>query len=74
MMTCLEPDKIDEMWPPEIAALRASEDVYVKAYSITAPEIDLRYVIQAAETLRRVIEKLCRKEIVTVAEQLDIGW
>ncbi len=69
MMNCLEPDKVDEMWPPEIAVCRASEELYVKAFSIEAPQIDLRYVVQAAETLRLVVERLYRK-----AEKIDIGW
>ncbi len=76
MMSCLEPDRVDEMWPPEIAALRASEELYVKAYSIEAPQIDLRYVIQAVTTLGLVIERLCSKGVTTVAvvDARDIGW
>ncbi len=74
-MNCLEPDRVDEMWPPEIAALRASEELYVKAYSIEAPQIDLRYVAQAAENLRLVMERLRWKAIATmVALRDDIGW
>jgi hypothetical protein len=57
-MTCLEPDKVDELWPPEIATCRASEDLYVKAFSIEAPQIDLRYVKQALENLEIIMDKL----------------
>ena len=57
-MSCLEPDKIDELWPPEIAACRASADLYVKAFSIEAPKIDLQYVRQAYENLEIVMDKL----------------
>ncbi len=57
-MNCLEPDKIDELWPPEIATCRASEDLYVKAFSIEAPQIDLKYVKQAFENLGIVLDKL----------------
>ncbi len=64
-MTCLEPDKIDELWPPEVATLMASEDLYVKAYSVAYPQIDVRYVKQAADNLRLVLEKLSPQ---------DIGW
>ncbi len=58
MTNCLEPDKIDELWPPEIATWSASQDLYVKAFSIESSKIDLRYVRRAAETLELVIEKL----------------
>ncbi len=76
MMSCLEPDKVDEMWPPEIAVVRASEDLYAKAYSIEAPQIDLRYVVQAATTLGLVIERLCSKRVsvIVVDDEHDIGW
>ena len=57
-MNCMEPDKIDELWPPEIATCRASEELYVKAFSIESAQIDLRYVRQAAENLQMVMEKL----------------
>ncbi len=57
-MSCIEPDKIDELWPPEIAACRASEDLYVKAFSIEAPQIDIEYVKRAHENLGAVIDKL----------------
>ncbi len=57
-MNCLEPDKIDELWPPEIATCRASEDLYVKAFSIEAPQIDLRYVEQAFKNIGVVLDKL----------------
>ncbi len=57
-MSCIEPDKIDELWPPEIATCRASEDLYVKAFSIEAPQIDLKYVQQAYENLGVVLDKL----------------
>ncbi len=74
MTNCLEPDKIDEMWPPEIAVVRASEELYVKAFSIEAPQIDLRYVVQAAETLRLVVEQLRWKAITSMTIDHDIGW
>ena len=73
MMSCLEPDRMDEVWPPEIAVVRASEELYAKAYSIEAPQIDLRYVEQAAVTLGLVLERLYRKE-ATMAVCRDIGW
>ncbi len=57
-MNCFEPDKVDELWPPEIATCRASEDLYVKAFSIEAPQIDMRYVKQAHENLTIVMDKL----------------
>ena len=57
-MSCLEPDKVDELWPPEIAACRASVELYVKAFTIEAPQIDLRYVKQAYENLSLVMDKL----------------
>ncbi len=57
-MNCLEPDKVDELWPPEIATCRASEDLWVKAFSIEAPQIDLKYVKQAYENLSIVMDKL----------------
>ncbi len=57
-MNCLEPDKIDEPWPPEVAADRASEEVYVKAYSIEAAQINLRYVKHAYDTLGIVLDRL----------------
>ncbi len=57
-MNCIEPDKIDELWPPEIATCRASEDLYVKAFSIEAPQIDLEYVKQAYENVGAVLDKL----------------
>ncbi len=57
-MTCIEPDKIDEMWPPEIGTLRESERLFVKAFSITSAQIHVKYVKQAAENLRLVLEKL----------------
>ncbi len=62
MTTCFEPDKIDELWPPEIATCRASEELYVKAFSIESGAIDVRYVKQAAENLRLVMDKLCWQE------------
>ncbi len=79
MMNCVEPDKIDEMWPPEVAVWRASEDLYVKAYSIGASQIDPRYVVHARETLRLVLERLHRKEkeltlVAVTDENRDIGW
>ncbi len=58
-MSCFEPDKVDELWPPEIAACRASEDLFVKAFSIEAPQIDLKYVEQAYGNLVMVMDKLC---------------
>ena len=60
--TCLEPDKIDECWPPEVAACHATEDLYVKAYSIEASQIDIRYVVRAAHNLKLVLERLAVKE------------
>ncbi len=74
MMTCLEPDKVDELWPPEIAVCRASEDLYAKAYSIAYPQIDIRYVKQAANNLKLVIEKLSWLEEVKGTKPKDIGW
>ncbi len=74
MTNCLEPDKMDEMWPPEIAVCRASEELYAKAYSIEAPQIDLRYVMQAAETLRLVVERLRWKVVTSMTIDHDIGW
>ncbi len=57
-MNCIEPDKVDELWPPEIATCRASEDLYVKAFSIESPQIDLKYVKRAYENLEVVMDKL----------------
>lgn len=57
-MSCLEPDKIDELWPPEIAAYYASEELFVKAFSIEAPQIDLKYVRGAIDNLLVVQEKI----------------
>ncbi len=55
---CFEPDKLDELWPPEIAAYRASEDLFLKAFSIESAQIDLKYVRQAIENLKIIIDKL----------------
>jgi hypothetical protein len=57
-VSCLEPDKIDELWPPEVATCHASEELYVKAFSIEAAQIDMKYVRRAHENLSIVMDKL----------------
>ena len=57
-MSCIEPDKIDELCPPEVATWRASEDLYVKAFSLEATQIDMRYLKRAAENIGFVMDKL----------------